>query len=143
MVYTVAAGVHKGKVVWIVADSQSSADALEAYSKNPKTHGMMSQIISQVQKGRPLGSEAFVQIVVTPSQRFSIINKGADWGCSLQPQLRGDRMFRRFFHYAPSEVTSEAFQLGPRQTKTFLLTRHSAALEALPAKSSPTTIPLG
>ena len=129
--YTVAAGAHKGKVVWIVADSQSAADALEAYSKSPKTHGMMSQIISQALKGLPLDSEAFVQIVVTPSHRFSIINKGADWGCSLQPQLRGDRMFRRFFHYAPSEVTSEVFQFGPRQTKAFLLARHSAALEAL------------
>ena len=69
--------------------------------------------------------------MVTPSHRFSIINKGADWGGSLQPQLLGDRMFRRYFHYAPSEMASEAFQFGPRQTKTFLLARHSAALEAL------------
>ena len=114
-----------------MADSQSSADALEAYSKSPKTHGMMSQIISQVLKGRPLDSEACIQIVVTPSHRFSIINKRADWGCLLQPQLRGDRMFRRYFHYAPSEVTGEAFQFGPRQMKAFLLSRHSAALEAL------------
>ena len=40
-------------------------------------------------------------------------------------------MFRRYFHYAPSEMTGEASQFGPRRTKAFLLSRHSAALEAL------------
>ena len=52
-------------------------------------------------------------------------------------------MFRRYFHYAPSEETSEAFQFGPRQTKTFLLTRHSGLWRPFTAKSSPTTVPLG
>ena len=40
-------------------------------------------------------------------------------------------MFRRCFHYAPPEVTGEAFQLSPSQTKALLLSRHSAALAAL------------
>ena len=122
IVYTVAAGRLRGKVVWLVPDSQSSEEALEAYYESPKTHGMMSQIFSQVLGGQPLSPEACIQIV---------INKGADWGCLLQPHLRGERMFRRFFHYAPPEVTGEAFQLGPSQTKALLLSRRSAALAAL------------
>ena len=126
-----AGGKLKGKVVWLVADSQSSAEGLEAYRESPKTHGMMSQIISQVLGGQPLSSEACLRILVTPSHRLSIINKGADWGCSLQPHVRGDRMFRLFLHYAPPEVTGESFQLAPPQTRTFLLARHFAALATL------------
>ena len=40
--YTVAAGRLKGKVVWLVADSLSSVEALQSYHRSPKTHGMMS-----------------------------------------------------------------------------------------------------
>ena len=69
--------------------------------------------------------------MVTPSHRFTIVNKGADWGCLLHPHLRGDRMFRRYFHFAPLEATDEVYQLGLKQTKALLLNRHSAALEAL------------
>ena len=61
-----------------MADSQSSEEALEAYLESPKTHGMMSQIFSQVLGGRPLSSEACIHILITPSHQFSIINKGAD-----------------------------------------------------------------
>ena len=130
IVYTVAAGRLKG-TPWLVADSQSSGEALQASLESPKTHGMMRQIFSHVLGGRPLRSEACLQVLIHPSHRLSIINKGADRGCLLQPHLRGDRMFRRFFHYAPPEVTGEAFQLGPSQTKALLLSRHSATLAAL------------
>ena len=104
IVYTVAAGRLKGKVVWLVPDSQSSKEALEAYYESPKTHGMMSQIFSQVLGGRPLGSEPCIQIVPTglpaptPSaggQVQSPVSRSCPLGCLLQPHLRGDRMFRR------------------------------------------------
>ena len=72
----------------------------------------MSQIFSQVLGGQPLRPEACVQVVVTPSHRFTIVNKGADWGCLLHPHPRGDRMFRRYFHFAPPETTGEVYQLG-------------------------------
>ena len=83
-----AAGRLRGKVVWLIANSLSSEEALWAYHQCPKAHGMMSQIFSQVLEGRPLSPEACLQVLVTPSHRFSIINKGADWGCLLQFHLR-------------------------------------------------------
>ena len=39
VMYTVAGGIHKGKVVWVVANSQSSADALEPIVRAPKPTG--------------------------------------------------------------------------------------------------------
>ena len=115
--YTVAAGRLRGKVVWLNANPLSSKEALRSYHQCPKAHGMMGQIFSQVLGGQPLRPEACVQVLVTPSHRFFIINKGADWGCLLQFHLCGDKMFRRIFHFAPPEVTGEAFQLGPTQTR--------------------------
>ena len=110
--YTMAAGWLKNKVVWLIPDSLSSTEVLRAYHQTPKTHGMMSQIISQALLGCPLLLEACVQVLATPSHRWTIINKAADWACLLQPQLRGDRMFRHFSHFAPREVVDQVYQLG-------------------------------
>ena len=51
IVYVQAASEKAGKVVWVIPDSQLSRAALEAYYRDPKTHGMMSQIVSQVMEG--------------------------------------------------------------------------------------------
>ena len=78
--------------------------------------------------GRPLRQEAAVNVLATPSHRFTIINKAADWAVLLQPNLRGDRMFRRKFHYAPPEVVDRVYQLGPKQAREYLLRRDTATL---------------
>ena len=75
--YTKAAGQLKNKVVWLIPDSLSSTESLQAYHQSPKTHGMMSQIISQALRGHPLLLEACVQVLATPSHRWTIINKAA------------------------------------------------------------------
>ena len=121
--YAVASGRPKDKVVWLVSDSLSSAEALRAYHRSPKIHGTMSQIFSQALQGQPLRLEACVQVLVTPSHHFTIVNKGADWGWLRQPHLHGQRMFRRFYHFAPPEATDEVYQLGRKQTKALLLDR--------------------
>ena len=64
VIYAVAAGRLRGKVVRLITNSLSSAEVLQAYHQSPKTHGMMSQIFSQVLGGQPLRLEACVQFLV-------------------------------------------------------------------------------
>ena len=90
-------------------------------SNGPKTHGIISQIMSQVMKGKRISPKAAVNLLATPSRRFTLVDRAADRAVLQQLRLRGERMFRRGFLFAPPEVYKQQYQLGPKQTRNYLL----------------------
>ena len=64
--------------IWGVGDSQSAEGATGAYVEDPKAHCMMSGAVYQVHEGKPIVLTRPVNIVITPSHRFTSCNRCAD-----------------------------------------------------------------
>ena len=124
----VAAALPPGTIVWIIVDSESSAAALKAYIRNPRTKGMMSQIYAQAIGYEPLELSVAINILVVPSHRFTMVNAWADFATRLRPSADGSRMFRRYFHIALPEPYQQQYQLGPKALRKYL---HAKAGKAL------------
>ena len=99
---------------WGVGDSQSAESATRSYAEDPKAHCMMSGISFQVHGGEPIILDKPLNIVVTPSHRFTSSNRGADKAVLLEHNVLVHCLLRRPFHFAPPEVQGDQFQLGPK-----------------------------
>ena len=105
---------------WGVGHSQSAESATRSYAEDPKAHCMISGISFQVQGGRPIILDKPLNIVVTPSHRFTSSNRGADKAVLLKHDVLGHWLLRRPFHFAPPEVQGDQFQLGPKVLGQYL-----------------------
>ena len=103
-------------LTWGVGDSQAAEAATRSYSwaENQRVHCMMSGISSQVHEAAPIVLDRPLNIVITPSHRFTSSNRAADKAVLLKHKTLGHCLLRRPFHFAPPEVQSDQFQLGPK-----------------------------
>ena len=114
--------------IWGVGDSQSAESATRSYAEDPKAHCMMSGISYQVHGGEPISLDRPLNIVVTPSHRFTSCNRGADKTVLLEHNVLGHCLLRRPFHFAPPEVQGDQFQQGPKALSQYLQRKNTADL---------------
>ena len=100
--------------MWAVGDSQSAEPALKTYVENPTAHYMMTGITSQAHDTQPIALDIPLNIVVTPSHRFTCVNRVADKTVLLETKALGRGLLHRPFHLAPPEVQGDQYQLGPK-----------------------------
>ena len=100
----------QGTVVWMTPDSQSAVAALRSYVNNPRAKGMMTQIYAQDLDYGPLEVRIALNILTTPSHRFTMVKAWADYATKLKPRLDGSRTFRRYFHFVPPEPYKQQYQ---------------------------------
>ena len=91
-----------------------------SYIRNPRAKGMMTQIYGQDLGYKPVEVQVVLNILATPSHRFTMVNAWADHAAKLQLYVDGSRAFRRFFHFAPPEPYKQQYQLGPRGLRQYL-----------------------
>ena len=110
----------EGTVVWMTPDSQSAVAALRSYANNPRAKGMMTQIYAQDLDYGPREVQVALNVLATPSHRFTMVNAWADYATKLKPRIDGSRTFRRCFHFVPPEPYKQQYQLGPRGVRQYL-----------------------
>ena len=115
--------------IW--GDSQAAEAATEAYVVHPKAHCMMSRLAYQVHEGKHFVMTRPLNIVITPSHRFTSGNRGADKTVLQEHDLLGHNLLRRPFNFAPPEVQGDHYQLGPSVLGRYLQRKDTAALDAL------------
>ena len=108
-----------------------------AYYENQKAHGMMSGIASQVHEGKPTLMNRPLNIVVTPSHRFTRCNRLVDKTVLLRHKVLGQWLLRQHFHFAPPELEGDQYQLGPKARGRNLQRRCTAALVEWQKKNFP------
>ena len=81
---------------------------------------MMSGISSQIQKGKPIVMNTPLNVVITPSHRFTSCNRLADKTVLHQHKALGHWLLRRPFHFASPEVQGDQYQLGPKALGKYL-----------------------
>ena len=86
---------------------------------NPKAKGMVHPMYAQDTNRNAVEPQAAVQHPHTVSQDFI---RGRT-GIQTRPDLRGNRIFRRYFHFAPQEGIQEQYQMGPAATRRYLQRR--------------------
>ena len=113
-----------------VGDSQAAEAATRSYAEHPKAHCMMAGIFSQIHEARPIVLDKPLNIVITPSHRFTSSNRAADKAVLLEHKTLGHCLLRRPFHFAPPEVQGDQFQLGPKALGQYLQRKCTADLVA-------------
>ena len=63
---------------WGIGDSQSACAATKAYYEHQQANGTMAGIASQVHGGKPIVMTRPLNIVITPSHRFTSSNRLVD-----------------------------------------------------------------
>ena len=117
--------------VWGIADSQSAAAATEAYAEDPKAKDMMARVAHKVHEGKPIVMTRPLNVVTTPSHRYTSGNRWADKTVALEHDVLGHNLLRLPFNFAPPEVQGDQYQLGPKALGRYLQLRETAALAAL------------
>ena len=125
------------RAAWTVGDSQSASAATKSYYEDPKAHCMMSGISSQVHKGKPIVMTRLLNVVITPSHRFTSCNRLADKTVLLKHKALGHWLLRRPLHFAPPEVQGDQYQLGPKALGKYLQRKCTADLVAWQKKNFP------
>ena len=117
--------------------SQSASAATKAYYENQKAHCMMSGIASQAHGGKPIIMDRPLNIVITPSHRFTSCNQLVDKTVLLRHTVLGHWLLRRHFHFAPPAVYGDQYQLGPKALGRYLRRRCTDALVEWQQKNFP------
>ena len=97
----------------------------------------MTGIASQVHGGKPIVMTRPLNIVVTPSHRFTSSNRLVDKTVLLPHTVLGHWLLRRHFHFAPPTVCGDQYQLGPKALGKYLQQQCTAALVELQKKNFP------
>ena len=122
---------------WAVGDSQAAGSALKSYTDSPTAHCMMTGISSQVHDAQPIQLDIPVNIVITPSHRFTCVNRVVDKTVLLKHTALGHWLLRRAFHFAPPEVQGDQYQLGPKALSQYLQRKCTADLVAWQERNFP------
>ena len=112
--------------LWTIGDSQSAESAPKTYVANPTAHRMITGITSQAHDAQPIELNIPLNIAVTPSHRFTCVNRVADKTVLLETKALGHCLLRRPFHFAPPEAQGDQYQLGPKALGQYLHRRDTA-----------------
>ena len=91
---------------------------------------MTTGISSQTQDAQPIVLDKPLNIVSTPSHRFTCANRVDDKTVLPETKALGHCLLRRPFHFAPPEVQGDQYQLGPTALGQYLKRKGTADLVA-------------